>query len=98
MVLFIVATMMFTMMVTLSGSPPKSAMWSWIHSSANNCRLGSDLLDFLSNSLEKRFCQRDLIKKTSIARDLIVREAHETKWTNPADVIVLIISHWSGLC
>ena len=88
--------MMFTMMVTLSGSPPKSAMWSWIHSSANNCRLGSDLL---SNSLEKRFCQqRDLIKKTSIARDLIVWEAHETKWTNPVDVIVLIIAHWSGLC
>ena len=38
----IVKTMMFTMMVTLSGSPPKSAMWSWIHSRAKSCKLALD--------------------------------------------------------
>ena len=39
----------------------------------------------------------DLVKKASIARDLVIWEAHEAKWSNPAGVmamiIVLIIGH-----
>ena len=39
--------LIFTMMVTLSGSPPKSAIWSWIHSRASNCNLVLDLWSIL---------------------------------------------------
>ena len=88
MVLFIVKTMMLTMMVTLSGSPPKSAMWSWIHSSANNFKLA---LDFCPIHWKTFVCPPDLIKQASIARDLVIREAHEAKWANPADVMPMVI-------